>query len=195
LASDITANSNTIVVANSAVLSLPVNTPTSRIPGVIYINGERITFWNVDTATHTLSNIRRGTLGTGMASHSAGTVVYDMGANVDVVQGVDKADRDNIAFTRVNVAGVEFGKRFEGANFGPPITYTFTSVNNAVRTGVFNEQGYADSPILTESNVVVITEASLENITVETLANAPASNTGIFNSNTPYIRFIKGLTS
>jgi hypothetical protein len=193
LVSDITTNSNTIVVANSEVLSLPVNTPTNRTPGVIYINGERITFWSVNIATHTLSNIRRGTLGTGVKDHSAGTVVYDMGANVDVVRAVDKGDRGNIVFTRVNVAGETFDKRFEGVDFGPSITYTFTNVQNAVRTGVFNEPGTTVSPILTESNLVIITENSLEKIAVETLANAPASNTGIFNSNTPYIRFIKGL--
>jgi len=195
LTSNIIANSNTISVANSAVLTLPVNTPTSRVPGVVYINGERITFWNIDTSTHTLSNIRRGTLGTGTADHSAGTVVYDFGANVDVIQNVDKADRTQIAFTRPNVSGNVLAKRFEGLDRGPPVTFEFSNVAQAVRTGVFNEQGVTDNPVITEANVVVITDDSLLEITVEDLANAPATNIGIFNSNTPYVRFIKGLSS
>jgi len=160
---------------------------------VIYINGERITFWDIDTSTNTLSNIRRGTLGTGQIEHIAGTTLYDLGANVDVVQGVNKADRANIAFSRVYVDGNVFNKRFEGPNSGPPITYTFTTVERAVQTGVFNEQGLTESPILTEANVVVVTDFSEEVILVETLAESPASNVGLFNSNTPYVKFIKGL--
>ena len=193
LVSNITANSNTIIVANSQVLTKPINTPTNRSPGVIYINGERITFWDIDTSTNTLSNIRRGTLGTGQIEHIAGTTLYDLGANVDVVQGVNKADRANIAFSRVYVDGNVFNKRFEGPNSGPPITYTFTTVERAVQTGVFNEQGLTESPILTEANVVVVTDFSEEVILVETLAESPASNVGLFNSNTPYVKFIKGL--
>jgi hypothetical protein len=127
--------------------------------------------------------------------HIAGTVVYDMGANVDVVQNVDKADRAQIAFTRPNVSGNVLNKRFEGPAGGPPITFEYSDVAHAVRTGVFNEQGVTDNPVITEANVVVITDDSLLEITVEDLANAPATNIGIFNSNTPYVRFIKGLSS
>ena len=195
LVSNITANSTNIVVANSVVLTQPINTPTKRAPGVIYINGERITFWNLDTGTHTLSNIRRGTLGTGIKDHTAGSVLYDLGSNVDVVVGVDKADRDKITFTRVFVIGSTVDKRQIGPNLSQPETYTFSTVGNAIITGVFNESSITeiDNPITTESNVVVVTDSDSTVIITETGQPGPASANGLINSNTAYVRFIRGL--
>jgi hypothetical protein len=47
--------------------------------GVVTINGERITYRNRDLINNTVSGLRRGTAGTGAASHSAGSIVYDTG--------------------------------------------------------------------------------------------------------------------
>lgn len=61
-------NSDKVVVVNdSTVLGQP-NIP-GRVPGVVFINGERITFWDVDTSTpgqHQLLQCMRGTQGTGI---------------------------------------------------------------------------------------------------------------------------------
>jgi len=47
--------------------------------GLITINGERITYRNRDTITNTVSGLRRGTAGTGVASHHVGSYVYNIG--------------------------------------------------------------------------------------------------------------------
>jgi hypothetical protein len=52
-----------IHVVNAALIS-PPDSSVNR-PGVVYINGERITFWSMDLKNHTLGNLRRGTDGTG----------------------------------------------------------------------------------------------------------------------------------
>lgn len=44
------------------------------------VSGERITYWEKDDTTNTLTKIRRATGGTGAkTSYPAGTYVYDMG--------------------------------------------------------------------------------------------------------------------
>jgi hypothetical protein len=50
-------------------------------PGVVYINGEKITFWEIDHTNNVLSRIRRAVDGTGApATHAAGTLVVDTNA-------------------------------------------------------------------------------------------------------------------
>lgn len=46
------------------VSTLPVPNPHSGIPGTIYINSEKITYWTVDPSTNSLGQIRRGVWGT-----------------------------------------------------------------------------------------------------------------------------------
>lgn len=73
LTTNLTITSNTITVANSAVLFDP--NPALNLPGVIYINGERITYFTKNDGTNTLGQLRRGTLGTGANIHFAGETV------------------------------------------------------------------------------------------------------------------------
>ena len=47
--------------------------------GIVTIDGERIMYRARDIVTNTISGLIRGTAGTGTASHSTGTDVYDMG--------------------------------------------------------------------------------------------------------------------
>jgi hypothetical protein len=47
--------------------------------GMVTIDGERITYRSRDLATNTLTGLRRGTAGTGVAAHAAGAAVYDIG--------------------------------------------------------------------------------------------------------------------
>jgi len=66
-----------IHVANVAALTLPNLSTVS--PGVVYINGEKITFWTVDYNNNVLGQIRRAVDGTGAAAtHTAGSTVIDV---------------------------------------------------------------------------------------------------------------------
>jgi hypothetical protein len=74
----ISAADDVIYVDNASALGQP-NLPLG-IFGLITINGERITYRNRDIVNNTISGLRRGTAGTGAASHVSGSIVYDIGA-------------------------------------------------------------------------------------------------------------------
>lgn len=78
----LTANLNltdsNIHVANASVFMTPQTGTYPPQPGVVYINGEKITFWTVDTVNNVLGQIRRGVDGTGVATvYTAGTSVVE----------------------------------------------------------------------------------------------------------------------
>jgi len=75
LAANLDIDSNTIVVTDSSVLYEP--NPIAGIPGVVFIDGERITYYQKFDSNNTLSQIRRGTLGTGAVAHTVGATVTD----------------------------------------------------------------------------------------------------------------------
>ena len=71
----------TILVENGGVLSTP--NPAKNLPGIIYVAGERIEYFA--KFGNVLSQITRGTLGTGARSgYPAGTKVIDQGPEVNV---------------------------------------------------------------------------------------------------------------
>jgi hypothetical protein len=74
----VSATDDVIYVDNASALSQP-NLPLG-IFGLITINGERIAYRNRDIVNNTISGLRRGTAGTGAASHTPGSPVYDIGA-------------------------------------------------------------------------------------------------------------------
>jgi len=68
------STSTEMVVSDARALTAP-NIAT-KTPGVAFVAGERIEFWNVDG--NTISNLRRGTLGTGAREfYPVGTTVAD----------------------------------------------------------------------------------------------------------------------
>jgi len=76
LAQDLTLSDTEIAVVDSSRLAVP--SIDNQIPGVVFIGGERITYWINDLDTNTLKQIRRGTQSTGAPDvHAAGTLVYD----------------------------------------------------------------------------------------------------------------------
>lgn len=79
LAQDLSITDSNIYVTDASVLTLP--NKSSLIPGVIYINGEKITYWGLDVANNVITNIRRAVDSTGAATHLAGSRVID--TNVD----------------------------------------------------------------------------------------------------------------
>jgi hypothetical protein len=70
----------TMTVANGTVLSTPV--ASINAPGVLFIDKERIEFFQ--KSGNTLSQLRRGTLGTGIKAHAVGAQVVDAGGNQTV---------------------------------------------------------------------------------------------------------------
>jgi hypothetical protein len=82
LATALSATSDTITVADASVLTVP--NLALAIFGQITINGERISYRNINLATNTISGLRRGIAGTGAAAHLAGSAVYVIGAEVEL---------------------------------------------------------------------------------------------------------------
>jgi hypothetical protein len=75
---DLYYNDTVIEVADASMFSTP--NPAANRPGVIEIRGERIEYFEIDG--NSLTNLRRGTLGTGTPNrHKAGAVVQDIGGS------------------------------------------------------------------------------------------------------------------
>jgi len=70
---DMTAGTQTITVEDASVLPTP--NASANVPGVIFIDKERIEYFT--KSSNTLGQLRRGTLGTGIKEHGSGTEVVD----------------------------------------------------------------------------------------------------------------------
>ena len=127
LIQDLYITDTEIYVVDASVLDDP--SPSEAIPGVIFINGERITYYEKDDTTNILGNIRRSTGGTGApeihelgrqvigASSSAliknahNQIWYDFTAGTDT--GFDATPWENLYFDpslgtlKLNQTGLE----------------------------------------------------------------------------------------
>jgi hypothetical protein len=141
----LTANLNitdsNIHIANAQAISSP--NVSKLIPGVVFINGEKIVFWGIDMVNNVLTNIRRAVDGTGAANvYTVGTQVVDTninflipggnlvhtttwlnqssGAPQDFVDNLSDLVTDNfgniLATTGANVGAVTDGLGLEGSN-------------------------------------------------------------------------------
>jgi hypothetical protein len=70
---DMTEGTQTITVEDASVLPTP--NASANVPGVIFIDKERIEYFT--KSGNTLGQLRRGTLGTGIKGHGSGTEVVD----------------------------------------------------------------------------------------------------------------------
>ena len=76
LAANLNITDSNIRVTNASVLTAP--NLTQLYPGIVYINGEKITFWTIDTVNNVLGQIRRAVDGTGAPMvHVAGSAVVE----------------------------------------------------------------------------------------------------------------------
>jgi hypothetical protein len=73
----LSADADTIYVYNAAALDEP--NLANNIWGLLTVNGERIMYRNRNLVTNTVSGLRRGTAGTGAASHAVNADVYNIG--------------------------------------------------------------------------------------------------------------------
>ena len=111
-----------IHVADASVLPEP--NPDSNIPGIVFINKERITYFARDLGENTLGQIMRGTLGTGAVdSHPSGTVVTDAGGSQTIPGYSDTttncshtADGSTTAFALYDADSTAFIPRSDGGD-------------------------------------------------------------------------------
>lgn len=83
LVQDLAQDDEWIYVEDADVFSTP--DPANARPGVVFINGERITFYALDNVNHRLGQLRRATQGTGAPLlHKTDSVVYDAGYRVEI---------------------------------------------------------------------------------------------------------------
>ena len=76
LSANLNITDSNIHVTDASVLTTP--NPSQLYPGIVYVNGEKITFWTVDTVNNVLGQIRRAVDGTGAPTvHIAGTKVVE----------------------------------------------------------------------------------------------------------------------
>jgi hypothetical protein len=105
LASNLVITDANIFVSNSSVLPIP--NPALAIPGVVFIGGEKITYYVNDTVNNRLSQIRRAVDGTpGVTLHSIGQRVVD--ASIEQVIPYTTPTSANIGLANVsytNTAG------------------------------------------------------------------------------------------
>lgn len=81
LTRDLKITDTTIYLNDVSVLTAP----NANTPGVIFVNGERIEFLSLDVVDNTITQLRRGTSGTGAANLIvSGTVVADAGITVEL---------------------------------------------------------------------------------------------------------------
>lgn len=152
LVADIDTTSNAITVNDSSVLSVP-NLERAQ-PGRINIDGEVITYWENDTATNTLRNIRRAVGGTANQLHSQGSIVYDIGVS-EIISGLSPrtalissnssySSSSSINYWRANTASSVFtvvdNPTYKltllgniTANIGDYITQQYSNANVTVR--------------------------------------------------------------
>jgi hypothetical protein len=88
------AQDDVIYVVDASRLSEP--NLEQGLFGLITIDGERISYRTRDVVNNTLSGLRRGTAGTAVAEHTAGTAVYDIGiANLLPAEYQDRVARQD----------------------------------------------------------------------------------------------------
>jgi hypothetical protein len=76
LSADLDITDSNVYVTDASVLMNP--NPSSGIPGIVFINGEKIHYYERDTANNRLGRIRRAVDGTGAPGvHTSGTKVSD----------------------------------------------------------------------------------------------------------------------
>ena len=77
LAANVDIQSDNILYIVNPGTELPTPDIERAIPGIVFIDGEMITYWENDTDTKTLRNIRRGVAGTPIQPHYARNLLTD----------------------------------------------------------------------------------------------------------------------
>ena len=185
LTSNLAITDTTIHVANASVLTAPDK--SNNAPGIIYINGERILYWTLDTGNNTISNIRRGISGTGSTIQANNSVVIDGGLRQQIPYSSHYIWTPNANTTIQTTSTADFvfkanvpymrSQLFYGAGDLPVAITTETLVANV-----------AANVITTESNSSITTEGGGG---AGTTSGTATDGTGLFNSQTIQAVFIR----
>ena len=119
LSANLNITDSNIHVTNASALTSP--NAAGLVPGVVYINGEKIVFWGLDTVNNVLFNIRRAVDGTGAATvYTVGTSVVEAGINELIPGGnlVHTTTWLNLLSNAATSIADNFGSLFV-ANLGP----------------------------------------------------------------------------
>jgi hypothetical protein len=181
LAANLTLTSNTIVVANSSVLATPA--PGSAIPGVVFIGGERITYYTKNDTTNTLGQIRRGTAGTGAKNHLIGDTVTDASQNqlVPYSNNYSEVVNANVDVSLVTTSGS---------------VYTFAANVPYIKSVLWYNSGSAPTTLIAEPFVantvadLITTEMSIDIVTDNEYVS-PSNGNGLYSSTKIQAIFIK----
>ena len=108
LSANLNLTDSNVQVTDASILPEP--NPEMGIPGVVFINGEKITYYSRDTENNVIGQLRRGVDGTGAATvHASGSLVVDSSIQQSI-QGNVHTD------TWLNMtANVADGTGFEGS--------------------------------------------------------------------------------
>jgi len=136
LAQDLHWNDVSIVVEDASKFDVP--NPASNKPGVLEIRGERIEYFQI--SGNTLSQLRRGTLGTGVNKVvTAGTYVQDIGTSETIpyndTQVIEQITSDgtnivDLPFVPNSVNDIEVfvGGYNDGAEWASGVTYSVGTI-------------------------------------------------------------------
>ena len=105
LVADLETSDDTIYVLDASALGEP-NLARNE-PGVVFIDGERITYYMRNTVTNTLTQIRRGSGGTALSPHTAGTTVVDAGSSQIIPEAHEAVWYDNGVGTATDGEGLQ----------------------------------------------------------------------------------------
>ena len=141
-----------IVVTDASKLSVP--NPAMALPGVIFINSERITYYTIDLVANTLGQIRRGTQGTSAPTiQLAGSVVVDASANQTVPNAAANVTThtSNVWYNWTNGVGTD-ETGFEGS-----ITEQVLFLKNSTATNI----------VISAIKDIIVTEDAVNTLTTE----------------------------
>ena len=189
LVQSLSTTDDIVYVKDASVLSEP--DPESGTFGFVTIDGERITYLTRNTDNNTLSNLRRGTAGTGIASHASGAVVTDIGTVNRLTAQYQDADRF---------------ETFEGD--GSTKVFTATSMSVADQRAVIVTVGgriLNDGYTVTSTSPITLSLSTApqlgEQVKISVLqskifyapgANTPSDGLPLQSTNTLAARFIRG---
>ena len=137
LTKDLKVDDKWAYVEDIAVLSQP--DPTRAVPGVIFVGGERITFYIIDFINSRVGQLRRATNGTGApAIHLKGLNVYDAGYQTEIPKARDSyyaarpvtvvtknmvsGLKDSVNITVTDITNIRVGMLVSGTNISPRAT-------------------------------------------------------------------------
>ena len=198
LTQDFHVTDSNIYVEDASLLADP-NIPLA-LPGIVFINGEKIHYFGRDTTNNVLTYLRRAVEGTGAGTvYAAGTRVVDSGMDQEfsvnvVVRTFPEAFAANSATLWGNTSANIF---FVNSGFNKGMSNVFASVNSITNNsgsplvnGVLGFDEYKQYFGIT-GDVLIRTEESLLNVG----AGTAADGLGLANSVNYNVNFLKASLS